>query len=138
MERSPACLPSRCFHTETCFHTDTGAPDTSPSLAAAVAVNPLVERAVTGLLRICHRLLPYKEDTAETLLRRCASRAALCGCRLRVLSPLACSSLVVAACCPAGQTPCTARQLPHWPPAPSLLQPEADHRAEPRRGVGDG
>jgi brefeldin A-resistance guanine nucleotide exchange factor 1 len=36
----------------------------------AVAVNPLVERAVTGLLRICQRLLPYKEDTAETLLRR--------------------------------------------------------------------
>ncbi|PRW57821.1 ARF guanine-nucleotide exchange factor GNOM-like [Chlorella sorokiniana] len=35
----------------------------------AVAVNPLVERAVTGLLRICQRLLPYKEDTAETLLR---------------------------------------------------------------------
>jgi brefeldin A-resistance guanine nucleotide exchange factor 1 len=28
-----------------------------------------VERAVTGLLRICQRLLPYKEDTAETLLR---------------------------------------------------------------------
>ncbi|KAI3425868.1 hypothetical protein D9Q98_007841 [Chlorella vulgaris] len=35
----------------------------------AKSVNPLVERAVTGLLRICQRLLPYKEDTAETLLR---------------------------------------------------------------------
>lgn len=35
----------------------------------AVSVNSLVERAVLGLLRICQRLLPYKEDTAETLLR---------------------------------------------------------------------
>ncbi|KAL4436787.1 hypothetical protein ABPG75_003926 [Micractinium tetrahymenae] len=35
----------------------------------AVNVNSLVERAVLGLLRICQRLLPYKEDTAETLLR---------------------------------------------------------------------
>lgn len=32
-------------------------------------MNPLVERAVLGLLRICQRLLPYKEDTADTLLR---------------------------------------------------------------------
>jgi brefeldin A-resistance guanine nucleotide exchange factor 1 len=32
-------------------------------------VNPLVERAVLGLLRICQRLLPYKEDTADMLLR---------------------------------------------------------------------
>lgn len=38
-------------------------------MCAAKSVNPLVERAVTGLLRICQRLLPYKEDTAETLLR---------------------------------------------------------------------
>ncbi|PSC74405.1 ARF guanine-nucleotide exchange factor GNOM isoform B [Micractinium conductrix] len=31
-------------------------------------VNSLVERGITGLMRICQRLLPYKEDTAETLL----------------------------------------------------------------------
>jgi brefeldin A-resistance guanine nucleotide exchange factor 1 len=36
---------------------------------AALAANPLVERAVLGLLRIAQRLLPYKEDTADTLLR---------------------------------------------------------------------
>lgn len=40
--------------------------------ACAVAdVNSLVERGITGLMRICQRLLPYKEDTAETLLHRC-------------------------------------------------------------------
>ena len=51
----PACLP---------------ASTTGPILPAAVNNNLLVERAVLGLLRICQRLLPYKEDTAETLLRR--------------------------------------------------------------------
>ncbi|CAL0301460.1 unnamed protein product [Lupinus luteus] len=30
---------------------------------------PLVERAVFGLLRICHRLLPYKENIADELLK---------------------------------------------------------------------
>lgn len=34
----------------------------------AEETNPLVERAVLGLLRVCQRLLPYKEDTAEMLL----------------------------------------------------------------------
>lgn len=34
----------------------------------AQEANPLVERAVMGLLRVCQRLLPYKEDTAEMLL----------------------------------------------------------------------
>lgn len=33
------------------------------------ASNPLVERAAFGLLRVCRRLLPYKEDVAEELLR---------------------------------------------------------------------
>lgn len=31
--------------------------------------SPLVERAVLGLLRVCQRLLPYKEDIADELLR---------------------------------------------------------------------
>lgn len=30
---------------------------------------PLVARAALGLLRVCQRLLPYKEDTADALLR---------------------------------------------------------------------
>ena len=30
---------------------------------------PLVARAALGLLRVCQRLLPYKEDTAEALLK---------------------------------------------------------------------
>ena len=48
--------------------------DTSSSSNAAGMVevdgetSPLTQRAVLGLLRICHRLLPYKEDTTETLL----------------------------------------------------------------------
>ena len=29
----------------------------------------LVERAIFGLLRICHRLLPYKENITDELLR---------------------------------------------------------------------
>ena len=29
----------------------------------------LVARAALGLLRVCQRLLPYKEDTADALLR---------------------------------------------------------------------
>ena len=32
------------------------------------SATPLVQRAVAGLFRVCQRLLPYKEDTAETLL----------------------------------------------------------------------
>lgn len=31
--------------------------------------SPLVARAALGLLRVCQRLLPYKEDTAEGLLK---------------------------------------------------------------------
>jgi len=31
--------------------------------------SPLVERAVLGLLRVCQRLLPYKEEIADELLR---------------------------------------------------------------------
>ncbi|KFM23960.1 ARF guanine-nucleotide exchange factor GNOM [Auxenochlorella protothecoides] len=42
-------------------------------LAAATSAsqesNALVERAVLGLLRVCERLLPYKEETAEMLLK---------------------------------------------------------------------
>jgi brefeldin A-resistance guanine nucleotide exchange factor 1 len=45
-------------------------------LAAALApqgekrgANALVARAALGLLRVCQRLLPYKEATAEPLLR---------------------------------------------------------------------
>ncbi len=33
------------------------------------ASNPLVERSAFGLLRVCRRLLPYKEDVAEELLK---------------------------------------------------------------------
>lgn len=53
---------------------------TRTHLPAAPTNNPLVERAVTGLLRICQRLLPYKEDTAETLLRRYAGGGLVCVC----------------------------------------------------------
>ncbi|KAL0041048.1 hypothetical protein WJX77_003321 [Trebouxia sp. C0004] len=35
----------------------------------AKAANPLVARATLGLLRICTRLLPYKESSAEALLK---------------------------------------------------------------------
>jgi brefeldin A-resistance guanine nucleotide exchange factor 1 len=35
---------------------------------SAEQATPLVERAVAGLFRVCQRLLPYKEDTAEMLL----------------------------------------------------------------------
>ncbi|MCO5614571.1 hypothetical protein L7F22_068854 [Adiantum nelumboides] len=35
----------------------------------AVLPSPLVEKAVFGLLRICQRLLPYKEELGEELLR---------------------------------------------------------------------
>eukprot|EP00887_Chlorella_sp_A99_P008000 scaffold12.g8000.t1 len=47
------------------------APETAQARARAWQggeANPLVERAVMGLLRVCQRLLPYKEDTAEMLL----------------------------------------------------------------------
>eukprot|EP00884_Botryococcus_braunii_P022699 jgi/Botrbrau1/9112/Bobra.0305s0016.2 len=33
------------------------------------SASPLVARAALGLLRVCQRLLPYKEDTAEGLLK---------------------------------------------------------------------
>ena len=36
---------------------------------AARTANPLVRRATLGLLRICRRLLHYKADSAEALLR---------------------------------------------------------------------
>ncbi|KAL3131638.1 hypothetical protein ABBQ38_007935 [Trebouxia sp. C0009 RCD-2024] len=35
----------------------------------AKAANPLVARAALGLLRVCTRLLPYKESSAEALLK---------------------------------------------------------------------
>lgn len=35
----------------------------------ARTANPLVRRAALGLLRICRRLLPYKADSADALLR---------------------------------------------------------------------
>lgn len=38
------------------------------SAESAEQVTPLVERAVAGLFRVCQRLLPYKENTAEMLL----------------------------------------------------------------------
>lgn len=38
------------------------------SAESAEPATPLVERAVAGLFRVCQRLLPYKEDTAEMLL----------------------------------------------------------------------
>ena len=36
---------------------------------SAALLSPLVEKAVFGLLRICQRLVPYKEDVADELLR---------------------------------------------------------------------
>lgn len=40
-------------------------------------VSPLVERAVMGLLRVCQRLLPYKEDIANILLESLSLAAGL-------------------------------------------------------------
>ena len=39
---------------------------------SATLLSPLVEKAVFGLLRICQRLVPYKEDVADELLRSLA------------------------------------------------------------------
>ena len=36
---------------------------------SATLLSPLVEKGVFGLLRICQRLVPYKEDVADELLR---------------------------------------------------------------------
>eukprot|EP00850_Spirogloea_muscicola_P004010 SM000017S02750 [mRNA] locus=s17:5236:10862:- [translate_table: standard] len=41
----------------------------SSIVASATAPGPLVEKAVFGLLHICQRLLPYKEELADELLR---------------------------------------------------------------------
>lgn len=38
-------------------------------VTSARAPSPLVERAITDLLRICQRLLPYKEELADELLQ---------------------------------------------------------------------
>lgn len=89
---------------------------------AAVNVNSLVERAVLGLLRICQRLLPYKEDTAETLLRRWVLPAMRARCRHRqavVIQVPVCWGVVRVA------SPCLPwRHLPATSPS-SLLVPRS-------------
>lgn len=48
--------------------------------------NSLLERAVFGLLRVCQRLLPYKEDGAEALMQ---SMKLICGLHSSVIWDLA-------------------------------------------------
>lgn len=38
-------------------------------VGAAQSPSPLVEKAVLDLLRVCQRLLPYKEDLGDELLK---------------------------------------------------------------------
>ncbi len=106
-----------------------------------MAVNPLVERAVTGLLRICQRLLPYKEDTAETLLRRWVLGCWEWQCGLAALLSTHTHTHTMRPCRAGKPRSLLAYQLLQSslpPPSRPLLQPEADHWAQPGCGLGDG
>ena len=62
---------------------------------AAEKTNPLVERSMKGLMRICQRLLPYKDDTTDMLLGSLSLIGEMHPAVVWELSPSIASELIV-------------------------------------------
>jgi len=108
-------------------------------------VTPLVGRAGAGPRALCRRLLPYKEDTAETLLRRWVLGCWEWQCGLAALlsthTHTHTHTHTMRPCRAGKPRSLLAYQLLQSslpPPSRPLLQPEADHWAQPGCGLGDG
>lgn len=72
---------------------------------ACAGSSPLVARAALGLLRVCQRLLPYKEDTAEGLLKSLhlvlrLNPSVAWDLASRIAAEVPSSSFVLLICCP--------------------------------------
>ncbi|CAI5458647.1 unnamed protein product [Closterium sp. Yama58-4] len=101
----------------------------------ATAPTPLVEKAVFGLLRLCRRLVPYKEDVADELLRslhlilRLDARLAdvLCERITKELLLLVQAHAAAAAAATAAATATAAGFPSSFPASPGSLSRESGH-----------